>query len=503
MDKHGERADIALLLEGTYPYVRGGVSAWVHDLIEGLAEYRFALVFLGAKASMYDTPRYTLPSNVVSLSTHMLMEPRDYLPSSGQVSDATYFSHIDRLHDCFRQRSGGIDPEVESGVMECLVGGGNFGLEDFLFSKASWRFIADRYQRYAAQTSFVDYFWTVRSIHAAVFKLAVMARQIPPARAFHAVSTGYAGLLGALLRHRLDRPLVLTEHGIYTKERKIDLQAAYVDSGGGDLLTSPPASGMKYHHHLWIRFFEGIGRLTYSRADPIIALYDRNGQRQIRDGADPSRTRVIPNGIDLPRFVPLRARRPSHVPAVLGLIGRVVPIKDIKTFIRAMRSVCTRLPQAQGWLIGPDDEDPEYAQQCRDLVRELGLDTQIKFLGFQKIDDMMPQLGLLVLTSISEAFPLVVVEAFASGLPVLTTDVGACREIVEGAGPEDRALGPAGAVVPIASPEETAKAAVGLLTDAERWRAAQRAGIERVERYYTRDKVLAHYRGVYQAAIAQ
>lgn len=41
-------ADIALLLEGTYPFIRGGVSSWVHQMISGLPEYRFALVFLGA-----------------------------------------------------------------------------------------------------------------------------------------------------------------------------------------------------------------------------------------------------------------------------------------------------------------------------------------------------------------------------------------------------------------------------------------------------------------------
>lgn len=499
-DDKRESADIALLLEGTYPFVRGGVSGWVHDIIRGFPEYKFALVFLGATRDSIGEARYTVPENVVSLTSHFLMEPWNLEPSPPRTGDDRCFAYIDQLHDYFRDPAHKIDEEALHGLIMCLGRKGRLGAEDFLFSEMSWHFIRKRYTAYASKTGFIDYFWTVRSMHGALFKLADIARQVPLVRAFHSASTGYAGFLGMLLRHRTGRPFILTEHGIYTKERKIDLQAAYIQDNLG-ILTDPSQMGMSYHHHLWIRLFEGIGRLIYAAADPIIALYDKNRQRQIRDGADASRAQVIPNGIELDRFLPVRARRPEKIPPVLGLIGRIVPIKDIKTFIRAMRGVCTHLPEAEGWLIGPDDEDPEYARECKDLVHSLGLEKQIKFLGFQNIDTILPQLGLLVLTSISEAFPLVIVEAFASGLPVLTTDVGGCREIIEGSSPEDRALGSAGAVVPLASPESTAEAALNLLTDAPRWQAAQRAGIERVETYYTQAGVLARYREIYQRAV--
>jgi glycosyltransferase involved in cell wall biosynthesis len=211
---------------------------------------------------------------------------------------------------------------------------------------------------------------------------------------------------------------------------------------------------------------------------------------------------VIPNGIDLERFLPVRAKRNDDtIPKVLGLIGRIVTIKDTKTFIRAMSTVCTSIPEAEGWLIGPDDEDPEYAQECRDLVVSLGLENKVKFLGFQNIDEILPRLGLLVLTSISEAFPLVIVEAYASGLPVLTTDVGGCREIVEGITKEDKRLGSAGAVVSIANPLETAEAAINLLLDEKKWRSAQRAGIHRVEKYYTKQHVMSSYNDIYSKAL--
>ncbi len=197
----------------------------------------------------------------------------------------------------------------------------------------------------------------------------------------------------------------------------------------------------------------------------------------------------------------MREQRTDKIPLVIGLLGRIVPIKDIKTFIRAMRSVVSKLPDAQGWLIGPEEEDPAYVLECKSLVNNLGLENNVRFLGFQKISDILPQLGLLVLTSISEAFPLVILEAYASGIPVVTTDVGGCREMIEGNTAEDRALGCAGIVVPMADPEATANACIELLADEERWYAAQRTGITRVERYYTEEMVLSHYVNIYTEAL--
>jgi glycosyltransferase involved in cell wall biosynthesis len=180
------------------------------------------------------------------------------------------------------------------------------------------------------------------------------------------------------------------------------------------------------------------------------------------------------------------------------LIGRVVPIKDIKTFIRAMRTVANHLPNAEAWIAGPEDESPEYARECRDIAEQLGLGDKVKFLGFQKLTDLLPKVGLVVLSSISEALPLVILEGYAAGVPTLSTDVGSCRQLVFGLPGEDADLGPSGRVVRIADPQALAQAALELLGNPTEWQHASDAAIKRVEKYYTQDMMFARYRALYE-----
>jgi len=229
-----------------------------------------------------------------------------------------------------------------------------------------------------------------------------------------------------------------------------------------------------------------------------VALYEANRQRQLHDGAPPERTSNIPNGVDIERFAALRALRPAAIPPVLCLIGRVVPIKDIKTFIRAMRTVVNHLPQAEAWIAGPEDESPAYAKECRDLANQLGLGDKVKFLGFQQLTDLLPKVGLVVLSSISEALPLVILEGYAAGIPTLATDVGSCRQLVFGLPGADEALGAAGRIVRIADPEALAQGALELLGDPDAWQRASRAAIQRVETYYSQPLMFERYRALYE-----
>ena len=496
-----QRADIGLLLEGTFPYVSGGVSSWVNQIIRGFPQYTFALIFIGSRAEDYGDAKYSLPDNVVHLETHYLHNQHAAPPVSPIHGDTAVFGDIMHLHECFRfAETNSYKLETFRKLIPEMSPNGGASLETFLYSEEAWDFIKQKYQKYCTDPSFVDYFWTVRSMHAPVWLLADIAENFIPVRAFHTVSTGYAGLLGALLKEKTGLPLILSEHGIYTKERNIDLFKAQWVKDNRNVFQRDPTE-ISYFRQLWIRFFQALGSRCYDSADHIVALFEANRLRQIEDGAPAQRTSNIPNGVNVARFSPLRTQRPSLPPPVLCLIGRVVPIKDIKTFIRAMRTVVNRMPEAEGWIAGPEDEDPDYVNECRDLVDGLDLASHVKFLGFQQMTELLPKVGLVVLSSISEGLPLVLLEGFAAGVPAVSTDVGSCRQLIHGLDTQDQAFGAAGRIVGIADPQALAEASLELITDEAVWRTASEAGIKRVETYYTQEKMFASYRAIYEEVL--
>ncbi|MBV8247635.1 MAG: GT4 family glycosyltransferase PelF [Comamonas sp.] len=500
------RADIALLLEGTFPYVSGGVSSWVNQILKAYPQHTFAIVFIGSRREDYGDFRYELPPNVVHFEEHFL-----YGHASGKArlaprrGEPEAMSKLRQLLQALERQDDSPAGRAEvlaamRAVAMELLPGGSLPQEDFLHSEYVWELIQDSYRRHCTDPSFVDFFWTVRIMLQPLWLLARIAQELIPVRVLHTVSTGYAGFLGGMLHHLRGLPLVLSEHGIYTKERQIDLLQSQWIRDNRNVFQRDPME-VSFFRQMWIQFFELMGRFCYEAADPIIALFEANRLRQVADGAVPERTSNIPNGISVERFAPLRALRPAATPPVLCLIGRVVPIKDIKTFIRAMRRVVNHLPEAQALIAGPTAEDPAYVEECRNLVDSLGLQAQVHFLGMQKIDELLPRVGLVVLSSISEALPLVLLEAQAAGVPVVSTDVGSCRQLIEGLEPEDWALGSCGRVVGIADPAALADAALELLKSPEAWQAASAAGIARVERYYSDHLLFDRYRQVYDRAM--
>jgi glycosyltransferase involved in cell wall biosynthesis len=132
---------------------------------------------------------------------------------------------------------------------------------------------------------------------------------------------------------------------------------------------------------------------------------------------------------------------------------------------------------------GPLHHDAGYAA---DVQRQgTGL---VEFLGEVDGRALVPALDVLVLPSISEAQPLVVLEAMAAGTPVVATAVGGVPELLEGRGALVRPGDAAG----------LADAVVGCCTDAGTWLARSRAGQAHVAAHHRRDEVVATYRSLYE-----
>jgi len=484
-----QHADVCLVLEGTYPYVNGGVSTWVHDLIGSLPDLRFALVHVGPERGANTRMRYSLPANVVSLSNLYCREPP---PARQRHVDARRSSRvlrgIRRLH---------LEDEIDSPLLDDLASG-DLSPGAFLHGRASFELTTELYERLAPNAAFIDFFWHSRSMHLPLVHL--LAAEPPPATVYHSLCTGYAGLLAAVWGRRAGRPSLLTEHGIYARERNLELDRApwfrgTRDSRGADgMLDDTTVSALR---RMWARFFGALARCAYAGASTVVSICDANRQRQIADGAPADKTVVVPNGIDLGARVrgPL-PRTPGRHPVTVAFVGRLVPIKDVVTFIHAC-FLALQAVELDVRIIGPVDEDPRYARRCRHLVARLGLERAVRFEGALPIERVYSEIDVLVLTSFSEGQPLVILEAGAAGIPVIASDAGACRELLEGRRCADRQIGPSGIVTRLAAPEETAAAIIRLARDPEERRLMGAAGRRRVATFYRKSATVSAYRALY------
>jgi glycosyltransferase involved in cell wall biosynthesis len=496
-------ADVTLLLEGTYPYVAGGVSAWVDQIIKGLPELKFALFFLGGQRSSTPKQHYALPPNVVTLKELYLHDPlpaAELVPAKlGSAVESMLRRELSAFYltDSLAERARGFWRVCDA--LQRASPRVTFG--NLCHDGWAWETLTEAYEQLAPSESFIDFFWTARFLHLPLWQLWCARDQVPPGRVYHSVSAGYSGLLAALTARQRKASCLLTEHGIYTKERIAEIsQADWIYEGDSYYLNL--FEGLGRLKRFWIGLFTLLGQISYDTADLVVTLFEGNAATQVEFGADRRKIEVIPNGIEPARLdgilEQVRARW-QRLPErrTVGFIGRIVPIKDVKTLLRAARLVCERGPDIEFLLAGPGNEDPDYFDECRKIAELLGLESKVQFLGLQQLLDVLPRMDVLVLTSISEGLPLVILEAFAAGIPVVATDVGACRELVFGRTPEDRALGRAGRITKILSPQETADALLSLLKDPEVWRSASVAGRLRAERYYCMQTLIDSYRGLY------
>ena len=484
-------ADVCLIVEGGYPYALGGVASWMEALIRTSAGLKFHIIAISI-ASQPRLRKFAVPKNVTGVTDVIL----DACPAgrTPTVRDAKRIGQGVRLMQSVFSGSPG---RSFLGLVE-LVRQTGFGQAALLDSRLAWTATERAYKELLPDGSFLDFFWTWRFLARSL--LAVVNTPLPNARVFHAVSTGYAGLVGSYAKHITKRPYIITEHGIYTNERRTELSVAnwIFDSGGSGFTVGDKPRQLRDR---WLEAFRNFSRISYELSNVITTQYRANQDYQRADGAPEHKLRIIPNGIDVDLYAGVRRNTGRRAPTVL-MIGRIVPLKDTRTFIVAVSLLKELIADVVAIIIGPEEEDSSYAAGCRALVAQLGLGATIQFLG--RVPDVMEYLAqadVIALTSISEAQPIALLEAAATGLPAVTTDVGSCREIIEGFD-GDPVIGRGGFVVDACNPKAAAQALAAILLDDEMRADMGRVMQQRIANVYHKDRIRRLYEDLY-AEVAQ
>ena len=170
-------------------------------------------------------------------------------------------------------------------------------------------------------------------------------------------------------------------------------------------------------------------------ADLIVSNSDAGKCGLVERGIEPSRIRVIYNGINFDRLMPkpdkvVQIRTQMGLPSggqVVGIVGRLTPVKDHATFLQAAELVNRVLPETRFAIVG----DGELRASLENMAQELNIDSRVTFFGSQcDVGSHISAFDIACLCSLREGCSNAILEAMALGKPVVATDVGGNRELV-------------------------------------------------------------------------
>lgn len=462
---------VCIVAEGCYPFVVGGVSSWVHSLISLFPQTEFVILAIAANRTLRGKYAYELPPNVSEVY-ELYLEDVDWAEKKRRSKRMTK----EQYHAL---RSLILDQEVEWNVLFDFFQNEEVSLNDLLMGEDFLYAVTECYRMQYSQIVFSDFLWTMRSIYLPLFLTLQM--ELPKADLYHCVSTGYAGVLGSMAKHKYGSRLLVSEHGIYTREREEELIMAKWVSG--------------IYKNIWISQFRKMSKLAYDAGDLITSLFEHARELQIELGCPVEKTMVTPNGIRVENLAHIPGKQEEDENWVnIGAILRVTPIKDVKTMIQAFGFAKAREPRLKLWIMGPWDEDREYAQECFDLVETMQM-KDVVFTGRIDIRDYIGRMDATILTSVSEGQPLTILESYAAHKPVIATDVGNCYGLIYG---ENDDFGEAGILTHIMNVEEIAEAMLTIAKKEELRRQMGEAGYRRVTSKYRIEHMQKTYWNIYR-----
>lgn len=203
--------------------------------------------------------------------------------------------------------------------------------------------------------------------------------------------------------------------------------------------------------------------------------------------------KVIYNGIRTELFdmpVDRQAKRKelglSLEDKVIGIIARLEPVKDHAMLLRAFEKVVKKIPEAKLLIAG----DGKLKDSLQSLARNLRIEKSVFFLGVRRdIAELLKALDVFVLSSLSEATSVTLLEAMAAGIPIVATKVGGSPEIVMD--------GKTGLLVPRSDDKAMAEALIEVLSNSDKAKNMGLAGKQRVNELFTLDKMTKAYSELY------
>lgn len=468
-------AKIFLICEGSYPYIVGGVSSWVQDLVSTNSDHEFIIMCIIPNEDFIKV-KYEIPKNVIQIVNIILNI--EYNPSELKIlrNNSKITKEIqDKIFKLLDYKNIASKDmfEILDSINEISVGN---PLEFFNTEKV-WEILESYYKEKYPTVSMKTFYWTYRNIILNI--LALSRIEIPKADIYHPVATGYSGFIAAFAKHKNNSKVLLTEHGIYPREREEEvLSSTWIE---------------KDFKGIWVDYFYFLSRVAYDYSDIIISLFEYNKELQIEGLAKREKCIVIPNGVNAEMYSAIKREKKDKF--IVGSILRVVPIKDVKMMLKAFKVVIEKIQNIQFYLVGSTDEDESYYFECVELVKQLELEDYVVFTGRRDVKDYYKFIDILLLTSLSEGQPLSILEGLAAGIPFIATDVGNCREVLIG----KRDIGESGVIVPPTDYTQLGEEIIKLYHNEERRKIMGINGKKIVNRYYTKEYYIGEYRKIYES----
>ena len=473
---------IALITEGTYPVVTGGVSTWCDQLLTGLPDHEFHVTALtGSGASR---PVWELPANVRSLNLIPVWGPpaaplRPGARRRNAVETTQY--ELTRLWDAALGPESADPVGRTTSALRHLTGiSDRIGLASIFATRGSVAPIISAWNTHLVGTgeppiSVADAVMAAGIVDRA---LALLDHRPVPVDIIHASSNGPSSLLALAHSWRHGTPLLLTEHGVYLRERYLALHGANFSWPVRRAVTA---------------FLRRLSQVAVQHADMVLPVNQFNARWERRLGALPHRIHTITNGVDPAKFPPIGSE--PEVPTI-SFVGRIDPLKDLETLISAFALVRERVPGAQLRIFGPTPaENAGYKAELVQLTADLGLTDSVHWEGPSKGSQPAIAAGHVVaLSSVSEGLPFTLIESMMCGRATVNTDVGGVAECLDD---QQRT----GLLVPSRDPEAFADACITLLTDSGLRRRMGAAARRRALAEFTLERCLGRYRAAYAAAL--